>query len=380
MVGELNLPLWERKVNGSGLLFRSEGGILAENSCTNNQPLQSICILGFLLSTVDCLPFGEGGRWQTTLFFLNKQLPMVSKNTSRMAAGLVLPLFLFLGCEIHSPGVKEARFVSKEPFQDFQDYWYAGEAELNSYELHQSRYGEERVGDAVLVFVTEDFSKSKQVKLDRPEHAGADRVSVLKMNALRKFTTGVYDYSMMLSVFTPVSLENRPASLKAVASSQEWCGQTFTQFNRREKKMRVRQFSYFEQEGDREFVMGSALWEDELFNYLRMNPAFVPQGEVDLIPGLFYIRLAHEKIMPRKARIQLERGEASSTLRVDYMHLERILTIEFENEFPHRILGWREENGRGLTYARLKKTLKSDYWRRNGNQFAWMRDTLKLRF
>ncbi len=305
---------------------------------------------------------------------------MVSANPSPFALGLLIPFLLVLGCEIQSPGIRQARFVSKEPFQDFKDHWYSGEAELNSYELHQSRYGEERLGDAVLVFVTEDFSKSKQVKLDRPEHAGEDRVSVLKMNALRKFTTGVYDYSMMLSVFTPVSLEARPASLKAVASSQEWCGQTFTQFNRRKDKMRVRQFSYFEQEGDKEFVMGDALWEDELFNLVRLNPSFLPQGEVDLIPGLFYIRLKHERIMPRRARIHLERGEASSTLRVDYMHLERILTIEFENEFPHRILGWREENGSAITSARLKKTLKSDYWRRNSNQFAWMRDTLQLRY
>ncbi len=55
MVGELNLPLWEGKVNGSCQLFRSQEGILALNSCANNSLFQSICILGFSPSAEDYL-------------------------------------------------------------------------------------------------------------------------------------------------------------------------------------------------------------------------------------------------------------------------------------------------------------------------------------
>ena len=50
----------------------------------------------------------------------------------------------------------------------FASYWYQGKAEINVFDLQQSRYGEVRAGKAVLIFVTEDFSKSKQVKLDAP--------------------------------------------------------------------------------------------------------------------------------------------------------------------------------------------------------------------
>ena len=50
--------------------------------------------------------------------------------------------------------------------QAFRDYWYDGKAEITSYALQQARYGELHTGEAVLVFVTEPFSKSKQVKLD----------------------------------------------------------------------------------------------------------------------------------------------------------------------------------------------------------------------
>ena len=59
--------------------------------------------------------------------------------------------------------------------QAFEAYWSRGLAELTSYQLEQSRYGEIHPGSAVLIFVTEDLSRSRQVKLDRPEKAGEDR-------------------------------------------------------------------------------------------------------------------------------------------------------------------------------------------------------------
>ena len=83
--------------------------------------------------------------------------------------------------------------------QAFNSYWHAGKAELSKYSLQQSRYGELHEGHAVLVFVTERMNPKKQVKADRP---GADTVPVLKLNATRKFNTGIYPYSVMTSVFT----------------------------------------------------------------------------------------------------------------------------------------------------------------------------------
>ena len=73
---------------------------------------------------------------------------------------------------------------------DFDAYWYQGKAEITSYRLEQARYGEIHPGHAVLVFVTEDFSRTKQVKLDNPRAAGNDAVKILKLNATKKFNTG----------------------------------------------------------------------------------------------------------------------------------------------------------------------------------------------
>src|SRR5690606_34615209 len=84
---------------------------------------------------------------------------------------------------------------------EFHAYWHAGKAEVNAYNLIQSRYDEKRPGKAVLIFVTEDLSKKLQVKLDNP--AVRNKINVLKLNFTKNFITGIYPYSLMLSVFTP---------------------------------------------------------------------------------------------------------------------------------------------------------------------------------
>ena len=158
----------------------------------------------------------------------------------------------------------------------FKDYWYAGKAEVNAYNLDQSRYGENRPGKAMLIFVTEGFSKSKQVKLDHPEAAGDDKVTVMKLNYTKNFVTGIYPYSMMLSAFTPVSRNQYPNTLKVTMSSQEWCGQVFSQMNLAGNQYEVTGYSYFEQEGDNHFKFDKTLLEDELFNLIRLDPGHIP--------------------------------------------------------------------------------------------------------
>ena len=119
----------------------------------------------------------------------------------------MLLIFLVAACD---SGVK-SEIVTVDPFNE---YWYSGKAEITSYKLEQARYGEVHDGHAVLVFVTEDFSKSKQVKLDDPVNNKDDEQKVLKLNYVKKFNTGIYDYSIMESIFTPVDIVNFPHSVK----------------------------------------------------------------------------------------------------------------------------------------------------------------------
>lgn len=262
--------------------------------------------------------------------------------------------------------------------EGFNQYWYAGNAELSTYDVTQERYGEFRQAEQVNIFVTEDLSSSKQVKLDDAASAGADRVPVLKLNSVLRFHTGIYDYSIMQSVFTPVSGQ---ATLKSTASIQDWCGQVFMQTNLEKDQYRVRTFSYFETEGDQDQKMPMVLLEDELWSRLRLNPTMIPTGKMRVIPSSVYTRLRHKPGAAQNAEISLEKGEKESNLTLKYPDISRSLSIRFETKFPHIIQGWEETyEGKLVSKGTLKAVRNSAYWSEHDNIHAPLRDTLKLRF
>ena len=267
---------------------------------------------------------------------------------------------------------------------DFSSYWYAGKAEIASYDLEQSRYGEIHNGHAVLIFVTEDFSKSKQVKLDYPQRELKDKVGVLKLNFTKKFNTGIYPYSMMQSIFTPVDRNKHPNSLKTTMSSQEWCGHTYTQLNLKNDSYGINSYSYFEQEGDKQSDLDKTLIEDEIWNLIRLDYKSLPVGEIDIVPGVFHSRLLHKPISSAKANASLSQDEEAMKYLLDYPKEKRSLSITFSKAFPHQIVSWEETTkglgGRTLTSkATLKKSLHTDYWSKNKNQHSHLRDSLGLK-
>ena len=274
--------------------------------------------------------------------------------------------------------------------QEFNDYWYAGEAEISSYELEQSRYGEIHKGQSVLLFVTEPFSKKKHVKLDDWKNQSADNVSVMKLNMTKNFLTGIYPYSMMMSAFTPISYEQYPNAFKVTSSSQEWCGHTWFQANLENEGYHVRGFSYFESDGDIDLKIESMTLEDDLWNKIRVNPDSLPIGDVTMLPSSFYLRLIHREIKPEQAKVllnpvkQSDYGEKPhSQYSIEYAN--RSLHIYFETEFPHKILGWEESyvglfdrKGKLTTKAKLTETIKSAYWQENKNRDRSKRKALGL--
>jgi len=276
--------------------------------------------------------------------------------------------------------------VAMAPDQSFGDYWYQGKAELTSYTLEQARYGEIHQGHAVLVFVTEPFSNKKQVKLDYPQQAGTDAVNVLKLNLTKKFNTGVYPYSMMTSVFTPVNRAQYPNTLKVTTSVQEWCGHTFTQLNLKDKGYEVMLRSYFESEGDEETSLDKAILEDEVWALIRLNPDALPTGKIRIIPGSMYQRLKHTDFTVENATASLSDHKANEQLKTyTLQYNNHSLSIHFKKSFPHEIEGWEEEmvsgfgNARKLvTKATKKKSLMLDYWSKNGVNDKQYREALGL--
>ncbi len=288
---------------------------------------------------------------------------------------------LFIGLLIFSASCSRPQRENVD-FDNWGEYWFQGNAEISSYDLTQYRYGEPRQGNAVLIFVTEDFSRDDHVKLDDPENAGRDKISVIKMNQTREFITGIYPYHMMLSVFTPTKEQSQ--SIKLSCSVQEWCGQTFSQLNLSSgEKYNGNLFSYFEQEGDQSFsVTGFA--EDELWNLIRIAPNQVPIGSIMLLPSLINQRLTHEEIQPEEAFIRInDISNQRSQVEVTYSSGTRVLRINFEKEFPHGIMGWEEEFVRSdgekeITKAERKSIKIIDYWTRNKVEDEFLRKELKL--
>ncbi|MEM9261779.1 MAG: hypothetical protein AAGA62_19210, partial [Bacteroidota bacterium] len=237
-------------------------------------------------------------------------------------------------------------------------------------------------------FVTEDFLTDKQVKNDR--YRNPNSAPIIKTNQLRRFTTGIYDYSVMSSVFTPTDVTKFPHTQKVTMSAQDWCGQTFAQLNYEGgQNWRSQHRSYFEAEGDEDITTKADWLEDELFNRLRMGPEGLPTGEQLVLPPLAFLRLTHKPVEASKANTQLSdyegdtfSGENLRVYTLEYKGLDRKLEIVFEAEAPYKIQGWTESYpsfGRTLTTtARLKSRVLEPYWQQNSPEYAKGRAELGL--
>ncbi|MFK7810518.1 MAG: septum formation inhibitor Maf [Saprospiraceae bacterium] len=274
--------------------------------------------------------------------------------------------------------LEENRAVS----QTTKDYWYDGTAEISSFKLSQAQYGEKHQGTATLVFVTEPFSKKSNTKADNNR---SDNISVLKLNKTLKFNTGIYPYSMMNTTFFP--FEKESTSLKIASSVQEWCGMTYLEMANNDKGFLFNFNSYFEGQSYQDKRISKATLEDDLWSLIRLNPELLPLGEQNIIPSMLSLRLKHKQPKAYKTIAALKKDEEGiSHYSLKYPDLERELTIKFETEFPHRIIGWEDKSPSGYgvgkkmmsSKAELIKTLKTDYWNKNGVGDAGWREELGL--
>lgn len=266
----------------------------------------------------------------------------------------------------------------------FWNHWGDGQAEICSYDLTFSRYRESRQGTAVSIFVTETFSDEDRVKADPGVHAPSDEYPVLKLNLVRDFPTGVYDYNLMTSTFYALKpFRGRPAGspMKVAFSSQEWCGHVYHQVLPDERTIRSSSHSYFDREGDQILTLPypePAILEDGLFHWARgfAAPVLAP-GEtlaLESLRSLDRVRLSHVPLEWEAA--ELSRGDDTSAVEVPAGSFEvevRKATIHggpswtfwVEKDAPHRIVRW--ETTRGET-AELVACERMKYWQQKGGR------------
>ncbi|MGD2012835.1 MAG: hypothetical protein PVG84_03790 [Desulfobacterales bacterium] len=293
---------------------------------------------------------------------------------------MVLSIFMLAGLSATASHADKLPQFGAPTQDQFQDYWYNHGAELSRFSLQQMRYGEIHEGDAVLVFVTEKLNPDTQIKADHP---GSQDIAILKLNAVRKFFTGIYPYSIMTSIFAPVDVQNYPLPLKISTSTQEWCGHAYTQMNLNGNEYRVRLHSYFEGEGDKDFNLRKVLPEDALWTMIRLAPGSLPLGEFSMIPATVYVRLAHRPVAVQKAvgklSLSSEKSLEGNPLVIYEIYFpaeDRSLRIHFEQDFPHRIQKWhetyKERIGMGAkvlaTRAARTHTIMGPYWMYHTNK------------
>lgn len=308
-------------------------------------------------------------------------------------------LAICFSCEMeqapHSPlektfGSTEQKYISyDETSVELDASYFQGEAEILTYTLNKGRYKDVHEGEAILVFVGEDFLTDKQVKNDN--YTSEKSVPVLKSNYFQRFTTGVYDYSIMTSTFTPTFYDTVNHSIKVTSSSQDWCGQTFMQLNN-SSSLKISMNSYFESEGDTTFTLDKSYLEDEIFNLVRLNPKVLPVDTFNVVPALHYLRTSHLPTNNYEAIGELcpysEGGEVDSLL-MQYSftipQIKRTVTIVFDPQDHNVIQKWTEvyptvfDGKLKTTTATLKGRKKLPYWNLNSVKDELYRDSLNLK-
>ncbi|MBW8887764.1 MAG: hypothetical protein JF616_08405 [Fibrobacteres bacterium] len=284
------------------------------------------------------------------------------------------------------------------PSAGFLRYWKSGLAEIASYTVDVERYGEMRKGQAVLVYVYEEMDARTRIKAESDRIPRELRVPVLKLNHVLKFNTGIYDYSILTSVFAGLSgpgvnrfLQPRKVSF----TSQEWCGNVFHQLIPGPRGLRSEIHSYFEAEGDSIATLAyppggdSALYyEDEMPILVRELDGPVQANgtsrKIHLVPGLWERRKRHVPLAIAEAVLAksgpepfLAQGETVPAMRWTLEAQGVTTTWHVEEASPHTLLGWENSRGeKGVLIASLRDT----YWEHNHNANAGLRKRLGLDF
>jgi hypothetical protein len=292
------------------------------------------------------------------------------------------------------------------PGTEFLKYWKSGLAELSSYAVTVERYGEMRQGQAVLVFVYEEINADTRIKVESEKTPPAKRIPVLKLNSVLKFNTGVYDYSILTSVFAGLSGPEvqRPFQPQKVSfTSQEWCGNVFHQVIPRPKGLVSEIHSYFEAEGDAITTLpypdagnadhganasGTFFYEDEMPILVReLVGPFAHEGaplRMQLVPSLWERRKRHVPLAFTQAvltKVGAEtltpKGKSRKAVKWTLEIMGMTVTYHVEAEAPRKLLAW--ENSRGEK-GELIASIRNTYWEHNHNVDASLRKRLGLTY
>jgi hypothetical protein len=274
---------------------------------------------------------------------------------------------------------------------EFYAHWGDGQAEISSYAVVQPRYGELRRGYGVLIFVTEELNRQTLIKVESPQPVD-QRIYVLKLNNVLKFNTGIYDYSVMTSVFSAVEGYEGGQGFdlcKVTLSAQEWCGHVFDEARIRDGQLRGALNSYFESEGRHDYRIDLPKRfeaEDHLLIRIRelAGPWMEPgeTREVRLLSSLWSLRTKHQPHGLVDARLTKGATTPKTISGTEYAAVPwtwstdgGTKTVWVEDTHPRRILAWQDSEGGS---GELVKSIREPYWRLKSNSDEVFRERLEI--
>lgn len=297
----------------------------------------------------------------------------------------MLPLwFALTACDESAARAPASSLPPATPAAGFWELWGDGKAEIDGYRLLTPRYGTLRRGEAVQIWVTETFTAAQRVKSDGGH---ADEFPVLKLNDVRHFQTGIYDYHVLTSSFQRLDGKDpigRPT--KVTLSVQEWCGHAWEEWVSTDGAYQRTRRSYFDGENDldvRVDVPADGQLADAAAFVARGLPTALPDGPVDWIQSALDSRFAHQE--PAWTRATWSRGAAEDvtvpagvfrTVPVTATPTAGVgYTWYVEEAAPRRIIKWTRPNGE---VAELTGSIRAPYWDQNAEGFERMRSELGL--
>jgi hypothetical protein len=308
---------------------------------------------------------------------------------------LLMTSLLLTACGQASSAVTARGEARSRAPEGFWDTWGDGQAELVGYQLTQPRYGSARSGELILVTVTETFTHGQRVKSDGGHR---DEYPVLKLNEVRDFQTGIYDYNVLTSTFVPLS-GGLPLGMaeKISFSMQEWCGLTFAELTADHRQggplsgLALLGRGYFDGEAqiDRQLAApeGGVL-ADALPVVVRgLAGDLLAPGERVEVPWLMRVmdaRLWHRELdwstatLSRSAApapFETPAGTFSAWAITAEPASDPATTWYVEDGGDRRLLGWESSSGER---AVMTGSVRAPYWRQHDNGQEALRARLGL--
>lgn len=234
--------------------------------------------------------------------------------------------------------------------------WEDGQAEVAHYDAEMVVYGKVRKFDNAYITVKEEFNQAFNVKTD--DYQRDDLFSVMKVNKFARFETENYPYHFLTSLFFK---RDKPEQLhKMTHTGQEWCGNTFKQFEATPTGYAYDYNSYFDGYGDGQMeIEGTGLiWEDQLSFLLRT---------LKFEDGLkFTKQVVNAQINTKTRKPKIYNADFSVTDQGNVWQVSVQLeegktnTYTFEKQYPNLMQSQQTWYGYNL---RFKSVSRYQYWR-----------------